>query len=264
MDLLEREEYIHGLSHALQEAKNGSGRTVLISGEAGIGKTALVREFAESNRQTSRVLWGACEALFTPRPLGPLYDIAQQVRGNLAELLNAQASRSTIFSALLEELRRSTPLAVTIIEDVHWADEATLDAIKFLGRRIHQLPSLLIVTYRNDELGSDHPLRLVLGDLSGSSVIRIQLPPLSEAAVATMAAHAQRPVAGLFETTGGNPFFVTEVLAGQDTGIPATVRDAVLARAARLSPGAREILELASIIPGQTEHWLLDAVLHAP
>ena len=152
MELLERDRFIRDLARALHEVEAGYGRTVLISGEAGIGKTALVQQFINAHRRTARILWGACEALFTPRPLGPLYDIARQTRSNLSQLLSAQASRATIFSAFLDELQRSAPLAIIVIEDVHWADEATLDMIKFLGR-IHQLPSLLVITYRDGRGG---------------------------------------------------------------------------------------------------------------
>src|SRR6185503_17930987 len=191
MELLERDWFFQDLARALHEVEAGYGRTVLISGEAGIGKTALVQQFINAHRRTARILWGACEALFTPRPLGPLYDIARQTRSNLSQILSAQSSRATIFSALLDELQRSAPLAIIVIEDVHWADEATLDMIKFLGRRIHQLPSLLIITYRDDELGAHHPLRSVLGDLPGASMTRLRLPPLSEAAVIALAKQAQ-------------------------------------------------------------------------
>ncbi|MGH8630151.1 MAG: hypothetical protein ACREU7_05220, partial [Burkholderiales bacterium] len=150
---------------------------------------------------------------------------------------------------------------IAVFEDVHWADEATLDLIKFLGRRIGRTASLLILTYRDDEVGAQHPLRLVLGDLPSVAMVRLSLSPLSEAAVGTLARRANRPTQGLYAATGGNPFFVTEVLAIGGKGVPATVRDAVLARAARLSPAAREVLDLASVSPNAIEQWLLDAVL---
>jgi predicted ATPase/DNA-binding CsgD family transcriptional regulator len=266
MELLERDRFIRDLNSALQRVEAGNGRTVLVSGEAGIGKTTLVREFVNEHRKVARVLWGGCEALFTPRPLGPLHDIARQIQGNLSELLNDEANRTTIFSAFLDELQQCSPLAITIFEDVHWADEATLDVIKFLGRRIHLIPALLIITYRDDEIGPQHPLRFVLGDLPGTSVTRLHLPPLSESAVATLAQRARRSVKGLYAATGGNPFFVTEVLASTnslDQGVPITVRDTVLARAARLSPAARAVLDLASVVPARVERWLLDAIFPA-
>ena len=136
-----------------------------------------------------------------------------------------------------------------------------LDLLKFLGRRINRINSMLVATYRDDEVGADHPLRLVLGDSSHRSVMRLRLPPLSEAAVEQLAADAGRRVEDLHAVTGGNPFFVTEALASKESGVPVTVRDAVLSRAVRLSPACRAVLELVSVVPARTEMWLLDGAI---
>lgn len=258
MELLEREQFLIELEAILTEIAAGPGRFVLVSGEAGIGKTTLVERFVEEHKSRARVLWGACDALFTPRPLGPLYDIAHQIQGNLLALLEEEAPRASIFSAVLDELGAGPAPSITVIEDVHWADEATLDLLKFLGRRINRNNSLLVVTYRDDEVGTDHPLRLVLGDLPHRSVTRLRLPPLSEAAVEQLAASTGRHTEDLYAVTGGNPFFVTEALASREAGVPVNVRDAVLSRAVRLSPAARALLELASVVPAKTEMWLLN------
>jgi DNA-binding CsgD family transcriptional regulator len=148
-----------------------------------------------------------------------------------------------------------------VFEDVHWADEATLDLIKFLGRRVLDLPVLLLVTYRDTELSLDHPLQSVLGDLPSKAVVRLRLAPLSEQAVTCLANQAHRSAEGLYAATLGNPFFVTEILASDTEGVPLTVRDAVVARIARLSAEARTLLELASVIPTRTERWLLEAIV---
>jgi len=245
--LLEREDALATLEKALGEARSGQGRTVLVSGEAGVGKTSLARAFADAS--DVRVLWGACEALFTPRPLGPIHDMAGDAGGPLLAALTSGADRVTVFATVLDELR-SRP-TVAVFEDAHWADEATLDVIKYVGRRIDGSPSLLIVTFRDDEVGAQHPLRLVLGDIPSRSSVRVTLSPLSEEAVAELALESGRPAEGLYETTGGNPFFVTEVLAAGGEGVPATVRDAVLARALVLTEPAREVLDLASVVPGR-------------
>jgi DNA-binding CsgD family transcriptional regulator/tetratricopeptide (TPR) repeat protein len=255
MDLLERAEFFQQLNDTLAEVTRGQGRVALVTGEAGIGKTLLVEQFAQ--RQECRVLWGACDALFTPRPLGPLYDIAQQLRGNLINLLRDEAPRAAIFSALLDELQNRNA-TLLVVEDVHWADEATLDLLKFLGRRINKLNSLLVITYRDDDVRAEHPLRLVLGDLPRQSVRRLRLPALSESAVEELAAHAGKQIADLYQVTGGNPFFVTEALASEDQGVPASVSDAVLSRLARLSPAARAVVELISVVPAKAELWLLN------
>jgi DNA-binding CsgD family transcriptional regulator len=256
MELLEREGPLRELEAALAEAANGAGRVALVSGEAGIGKTALIERFAREHRTDVRVLWGACDALFTPRPLGPLYDIAAQTGGALAAALEADANRNTIFSAVLAELNRQPTLVV--FEDVHWADEATLDLLRFLGRRIARTRALLVLTYRDDEVGPRHPLRTVLGDLTAPEVVRrIALAPLSEAAACALVGERRLDVAALHRQTGGNPFFISEVLESGGGGIPATVRDAVLARAGRLSESAQAVLRAAAVIGPRIEPWLL-------
>ena len=262
MELLEREQFFDELAAILSDVAAGNGRFVIVTGEAGIGKTSLVERFAAANKKNARVLWGACDALFTPRPLGPLYDIAHQTRGALLDLLDEEAARSSIFSAFLDELQNAQSPTIAVTEDIHWADEATLDLLKFLGRRINRTNSMLVVTYRDDELAANHPLRLVLGDLPPRSVTRVRLPPLSEAGVNTLAAGEGRVVEDLYPVTGGNPFFVTEALASKGAGVPETVRDAVLSRAARLSPDARAVMELVSVVPARTELWLLNDTIN--
>jgi DNA-binding CsgD family transcriptional regulator/tetratricopeptide (TPR) repeat protein len=256
MELVERERYLADLKQWLHAAVESGGSIALVGGEAGVGKTALLQEFSDQQRE-ARTLWGACDALFTPRPLAPLYDIARQARGALLAAVNSGASRDAIFTATLDELERGGA-ALVVFEDMHWADEATLDLLKFLGRRIHRIHALLAVTYRDDEVDLQHPLRAVIGDLPRASTHRLSLLPLSESAVAQLARRSGRPSQGLHKATGGNPLFVTEVLAGSDDTVPITVRDAVLARAARLSPVAREIAEFVCVCPGKTESWLLE------
>jgi DNA-binding CsgD family transcriptional regulator len=256
--LLEREEYLFALDDALRQAVAGQGRIALISGEAGIGKTALVERFVADAPSGTRTLWGACEALFTPRPLGPLYDIAQQTTSPLRTLLDGETNRALLFAAVLDELAHSP--AILVIEDIHWADEATLDLIKYLARRIARTSSLLVLTWRDDEIDKSHPLRLVLGDLPARDVTRLVLPTLSQAAVATLAGRAQRDGNDLYRATGGNPFFVTEALACDALGAPASVSDAVLARIARRSPQAQRLLELVAIVPNRIESWLVTAL----
>ncbi|HWD43496.1 MAG TPA: AAA family ATPase [Actinomycetota bacterium] len=258
MQLLERELALETLGGWFAEARAGRGRLVLVGGEAGVGKTALVSEFALRHRRAARVLWGACDPLTTPRPLGPLADVAQALGGRLDQLLRDEAPREALFPALLERLRDSRVVTVLVIEDVHWADEATLDLLRFLARRLGPAAALLVVTYRDDEVGPLHPLQLLAGDLASSALVRrLRLAPLSRQAVAVLAGpHGVDPDA-LCETTGGNPFFVTEVLAAGQEAIPDTVTDAVLARAARLSPAARQVLDAAAVVAPPVETWLL-------
>ncbi len=255
--LVEREEFLDDLDRLLVAAVAGRGGMVVVSGEAGIGKTSLVEEFTRDQRAV-RLLWGWCEALFTPRPLGPLYDIAAQLGGALDASLRTSGNREAVFAAVLEELGPGRPPTVLVLEDVHWADEATLDLLKFLGRRAPRLPLLVVVTVRDDEIGPTHRLRSVIGDLPSGSVHRVQLPPLSGGAVAALARRAGRSHRDLHAVTGGNPFYVSEVLATSHPGIPPTVRDAVLSRASRVSAAARETLEVVSVVPGKVEPWLVE------
>jgi DNA-binding CsgD family transcriptional regulator/tetratricopeptide (TPR) repeat protein len=258
MQLLERESALDALGGWFAEARAGRGRLVLAGGEAGVGKTTLVNEFALRHRQAARVLLGACDPLTTPRPLGPLADVAPALGGRLDQLLRDEAPREVLFPALLERLRITRVATVLVIEDVHWADEATLDLLRFLARRLGAAATLLVVTYRDDEVGPQHPVQLLAGDLAGSAPVRrLRLTPLSRQAVAVLADPYGVDPGVLYETTGGNPFFVTEVLAAGDEAIPATVADAVLARAARLPPPARQVLDAAAVIAPRVETWLL-------
>lgn len=263
MKLLERDLFLQELDTMLQDALAGQGRVALVSGEAGIGKTSLIEHFTHKHQNSVRVLWGACDSLFTPRPLGPLYDIAMGLEGQLPSLLNSNADRQAIFSACLVELQN--PPTIIVFEDVHWADEATLDLIKFLSRRIQRTPSLFILTYRDDELSAGHPLRLVLGDLPRAATNRLQLLPLSKPSVFALAnaANQAERASDLYTATGGNAFFVTEALASKDVDVPSTVRDAVLARAARLSPSARAVLGVAAVIGLRVEPWVLSNIVGA-
>jgi DNA-binding CsgD family transcriptional regulator/tetratricopeptide (TPR) repeat protein len=248
MDLLERKPYLDELDGLLNQAAHGQGRLLFLGGEAGIGKTALVRHFVDRAQPRARVLVGACDPLSTPRPLGPLLDIAAQLNGDLFRLATQESPRRIdLFVAALAVL--SEQATVAVIEDLHWADEATLDLIRYLGRRIGSTKTLLIATFRDDELGPDHSLRLVLGDLATAPAVRrLELRPLSGEAVGILAQGTDLDPNDLHRLTNGNPFFVTEVVLAAETGLPATVRDAVLARAARLSPAARVALDAAAAI----------------
>jgi DNA-binding CsgD family transcriptional regulator/tetratricopeptide (TPR) repeat protein len=261
MQLLERESYIEELSCLLDRIPSVGGCVALISGEAGIGKTSLLREFAAVQNKAACVLWGGCEALFTPHPLAPLQDISRQIGGDFPKTICAAPSRHEIFNATLDQFARLPAPSVVVIEDAHWADDATLDLIKFLGRRLARLGVMLMVSYRDDEVNDKHPLSSVIGDLPPASLCRIRLQPLSEGAVGLLAVAAGRSPAGLHEVTGGNPFFVTEVLAASEDKVPSTVRDAVIARLARLSEEARSVAHLVSIVPSHAERWLIDGMI---
>jgi DNA-binding CsgD family transcriptional regulator/tetratricopeptide (TPR) repeat protein len=269
MELLERDTSLAELLRAQAESGRSGGLVALVSGEAGIGKTSLVAALVAhlTDARGARVLRGGCDALATPRPLGPLFDMALQAPGAFRGLLDG-GDRERLIAAFIRELGRpggaaaGAPATVVIVEDVHWADDATLDLLKVAGRRIRGTGALLVLTYRDDEIAPEHPLRALLAELPRDAVRRIPLGPLSAEAVERLSSRAGREAAELYAITGGNPFFVTEVLASDERGkVPASVRDAVLARGRRLSAGARRLLDAVAAIPGRAEHALLDAVL---
>ena len=261
MHLLEREQQLATLAQGFSEARAGAGKLILIAGEAGLGKSALVEQFVADTRRHARILWGACDALDTPRALGPVHEIAAQTSVLDGRTVPADESRDWLFGALFAQLVPPQPATVVVLEDVHWADESTLDFFRFIGRRIQRTGALLIATYRDEELSPIHPFRLALGELTGRHVIRMRLAPLSAAAVGEMAKNSGWNSALLHQITGGNPFFVSEALACPGERVPETVRDAVLARLMRCSAAARDLGELVSISPGKTERWLIAAML---
>jgi DNA-binding CsgD family transcriptional regulator/tetratricopeptide (TPR) repeat protein len=260
-ELLERSAQLSALDESLDTVTTGPhGRLVFIGGEAGAGKTVLLRRFCDENRRLARVLWGACDGLLTPGPLGPLFEIAETTGGELEELVAAGARPHEVVAALARELSGRRP-AVLVLDDVHWADEATLDVVRLLGRRIEGVGALVLVSYRDDELDRTHPLRILIGELStGQAVTSLEIRPLSAAAVTKLAESRGIDPERLYLTTNGNPFFVNEVLATEREEIPNTVRDAVLARIARVSEAARRLIEAAAIVPRQAEVWLLEAL----
>lgn len=245
MQFLERDEHLRSLAGALAQAALGRGRIVAISGEAGAGKTTLVERFTTGQAAAARVFIGACENLSTPEPLLPLRDISRAGvstleldRGNLAA-----------FESVLRLLNESAKPALLVLEDVHWADAATLDLIRFLGRRIAKTKALVLATYRDEEVRARSPLRDVLGEAPAGSVQRMALEALSLQAVNAIATQAGRQGEDIYRLTGGNPFLVTEVLAASGDATPESVRDATLSRAARLPPEGRAVLEAVSVFP---------------
>ena len=260
-ELLERAGELSSLAESLGAVHGSSrGQIVLVGGEARVGKTALLRQFCEECREPARILWGACDPLFTPRPLGPLLAVAEGAGGELESVVGSRVMPHEVVAALVRDLRARAP-TVFVLEDLHWADEATLDVLRLLARRVETVPALIVGSYRDDELDRSHPLRIVLGELATSPMVgRLKLTALSPAAVAQLAnAHAV-DADELYRKTAGNPFFVVEALAARAEEIPGTVRDAVLARAARLTPQAKRLLEAVAVVPPQAELWLLEAL----
>jgi DNA-binding CsgD family transcriptional regulator/tetratricopeptide (TPR) repeat protein len=260
--LIERGGFLASLAGLLGEAADGRGRLVFLGGEAGVGKTTLATALAEA-AEGPAVRRGSCDSVTTAEPLGPILDALPE----LAETVDQDAGRSRLrlFRKVRDALSGSPMLLV--LEDVHWADEATLDILRYLGRRLAGAELMILATFRSEELSRDHPLTVVLGDLATlPGVVRMQLPPLSATGVRQLldAAGSDLDAGAIFQRTGGNPFYVTEVLAAGSERVPATVRDAVLARVSRLSPAAQEAAGVTSVLGRRAEIDLVAAVSGLP
>ncbi len=261
--LVERGEALAELHASLARARAGRGEVAIVTGEAGAGKTSVIGEFVRHAAGRPMVLRGACDPLSTPRPLGPLIDAAGDLDRELARRLAVGMPRVEAFASaltLVDGSRSDGRATIFVVEDAHWADEATLDLLTFLGRRIAGWPTLLVVSYRDDDVGLLHPLRARLGELSSAIRCRVHLTPLSPAAVAELAEDTTVEANTLHRMTGGNAFYVTEVLATGTESVPESIRDAVLARAASLPDDARAVLDAAAVAPGRVEQWLLEAI----
>ena len=259
MQLLERDAVLGSMAEYAAEARDGVPRIILLAGEAGVGKTSVVETLAELVPD-ARWLWGRCDGSFTPQPLAPVYDIAMDVGGPLLKAWVEDSDCQQLFRITLDELTgKLSPFTVLVLEDVHWADDATLDLLRFLGTRLRSGRALVVATYRDDGLAADHPLRVTLGELATQRATRrIALAPLSRDAVARLADGTSVSADDLHALTGGNPFLVSEVIDAGVADVPASARDAVLARVARLSATAREALEAAAIIGLRVEVDVLE------
>lgn len=253
MPLLERDGLLDEMASRLRAAARGRGSVVLLGAEAGAGKTSVVLEFARRSGRSAHVLIGCCDPLTTPRPLSPLIDIALDPRSRLSGSFAASAAPYELFTAIQRRMADSDLPLVLVIEDVHWADEGTLDFLRFIGRRVESLPSLVVATYRDDEVGPQHPARPVIGELAARpSATLLPVPPLSVEAVTELAGGDAALAARVHRVTDGNAFYVTEVLASGEE-VPTTVREAVLARASRLSESARRLVQVVATAPRSLE-----------
>jgi class 3 adenylate cyclase len=296
-----REREAEQLAAQLREASAGRGRTVLVSGEAGLGKSALLRRFVEHARaEGALVLSGECTEIEARRPFGPVIDALGAAGIPLPEALAqggpgalpvAEVERYRVhvaFAERLGEAARERPV-VLIIEDLHWADEATQELVPYLARKLRDARVLLLATYRSDELHRLHPLNHLLAELSRGRLaddIRLERLTLEQVGDVIRAALGLAGPAtpefrrALHERTEGNPFFVEEILralvekgeleyrdgawhrtkAVAELAIPVSVRDAVQQRLITLEPRARKAMQVAAIIGQRFDFDLLGAV----
>lgn len=246
MELLEREHERTRLADAIAAAAGGQGSGIAVAGDAGTGKSTLV-QVACADGPRIRLLRSGCDALSTPRPFGPLRDVApaagfSAVLGD-EEVILPQVCED-VFGAL------ATEPTVLVVEDLHWVDAGTADVLRFVARRIGSLPLALLVTYRDTEIGPRHPARQLLGDMANHERLSsLPLAPLSEDGVRRLVDGLDLDPRTVHTLTGGNPFFVTEIAKDPDRPLPRTVRDAILSRTADVPPEDLEVLQLVATAP---------------
>lgn len=235
VQLLERDHLLERFAAVLSAAEGGTGALVAVSGEAGVGKSFLVKEMVLGRS----VDWGFCEPLETPRPLGPFRDLANGLA----------MDEATLCEDLLQLLRAGP--RILVVEDAHWLDDASAAVLRFLGRRVATTASVVVVTYRDDVPG-DHPLRRVLGDLTTSSaLVRLPVEPLTAGAVEQLVAGSALDPETTWRLTGGNPFLVSTLLDDPDRAVSTSVRDVAWSRIARLPAAAVAALRSLAVVPGR-------------
>lgn len=254
--MVERDEALERLEAGLLAARRERGAMILIEGEAGVGKTTLLNAFLARHVGSARILRGACENFSVPEVLGAVRDIARQSGGRLAVRTSRVADT---FEDLLSFLSHGAGPAILVIEDIHWADDATLDLLRFLARRLQGRPVLAVVTARTDEVDSRDRTARLWASIPPTTYQRIQLEPLSLRGLERLV--GPRDAARVHRLTGGNPFYLTEYLAAGSGGVPSIVQDATLARLAAFDAPARTALLCSAIFPGRIHETILRDLL---
>ncbi|TDV42612.1 AAA ATPase-like protein [Actinophytocola oryzae] len=260
-ELIGRRSELAVLGDALADAAAGSGRLVLVEGDAGVGKTRLVAEFADrAARDGATVLSGGCPQLEADIPYAA-FDEALP-----GTFFTGRADRASEFRRVAETIAGAGRPVVLVLEDLHWADASTRDLLVFLQRALRHAPVLQIGTHRSGEVGGDHPVAGMVAELARQPhAERLRLGPLDPAETTALARGllgvepGREMVRVLLSRAEGNPFFTEELIAAWPArgGVPQTVREVVITRLARLTEGARELSRLASVIGRTVSHDLL-------
>ena len=260
MELVERDGFLTMLRSQFEHVMKSEGRCVFVSGEAGIGKTSLIKAFCNEIKSTCNIYQGICDALFTPRPLAPLYDVLLQLGKSLPDSNIDATNRTAFFTNFFQEFNDATKVNLVVFEDIHWADEATLDFIKFFARRINQLKCLFILTYRDTEIYSSHPLRNIMGQLNPDSFTRIEVQPLSKKAVEKLAEERGYNGEDVYRITNGNPFYVSEILASYSNGVPDNIKDSILSVYNKMNEKTKQVWQILSVLPTAFEMNYLNKI----
>ena len=257
--LAQREPELQQLAGAVERAASGSGGFVLVRGPAGIGKSSLLREFISRLGANAFLLFGMCDDMASPRPLEPLWEMAD-LEPRLLPALRKSDPRA-VFEVLMELLARRSRPTVVVIDDIHWADQATLDLLLRVGRRVDRTHGLVVVAFRDEDTPLEHPLRRVIADVPPEAMVRVAPQPLNSETIADLTGEDRADE--LLLLTGGNPLLVTEMIR-TGSEVPASIYDLVRARLGRLPRVARSIVELVSVSPGACPLDLSLPVSHSP
>jgi DNA-binding CsgD family transcriptional regulator len=251
VEVVEREPQIAQLRRAMRGVVR-QGRVVAVTGEPGAGKTTLLRAVT-SRPESTRVARGLCDPLATPRPLGPVRDVLAELGAGLPDDGDAVAEvGARLVGALADH-----PTTV-VVEDAQWIDEASVDVLRCLALRVETLPTLVLRTYRADEIGPGHTLRPLLGDLARlEHATTIALSPLSVEAVGALLRDTSLDPQRVHRLTAGNPFYVTEIARHPDEALPSSVRDAVLASTSSVEDTDLEVLQIIATAPDAIDDRLL-------
>ncbi|WP_066364114.1 helix-turn-helix transcriptional regulator [Herbidospora mongoliensis] len=286
--LVGRALQLNRLSRVLDAATGRMAGVALVGGDAGIGKTRIVRELSAIARERGfTVLVGQCAELGDAMPYLPLADAlrspevasALESRPVLRRLLpgvdtggpdalSGALAQQRLFGAtlsLLGELADQAPIMM-VFEDLHWADHSTRDLLVFLTRMLQRERVVLLGTYRTDDLHRRHPLRPVLAELQRLPlVVPVELPPLDDDAMAshlsTLGGGNAGLIGGVVGRAGGNPFFAEELFEAAASGdrLPATLADLLMARVEGLSDTAQQVLRVAAVAGRRVDHDVLRA-----
>ena len=262
--LLERDPELSILGQRLAALGTGgsSGGSVLLSGEAGVGKTSVLRAAARRADPDIEWLWGTCEPMLSPTPLGPLVDWLDRMPPALAAAVRSGRHAADVLSGVLAMLRDPSQPTVLVIDDAQWADSATLDLLRYLGRRIESTSALLVpqLSRRRAQHRSSAAGRAARACLrAAASAWRSR--PCRAHGVAQMARRAGRSARGLYQVTQGNPFFVSELLAGDPQALPAIGARGGPGARRTAAASARDVLELASVSPTPIEVAVVAAIV---
>lgn len=249
---VEREEQCGALQQAIRSACRGCGSVALLLGEAGIGKTALINAALAELPSDVLLLRGGCDDLRARGPLGPIREALAAAGAD--DLERASYGQPHEFWLDLTRALAGDRPTILVVEDLQWADEASLDVLSYLARRVERMPVLIIGSYREAEVGSGHPLHRWLASIA-SHPMQLRLPPLTLAGVEALCEGSGWDPAALFDLSGGIPFYVLGALsASMDSPLTDTVAAAVAARLDVLPPRTRVLLERMSVWPGVLRH----------